>query len=35
MLVISARMPKGRKPAIAATNRPVRIIDFYGVRHFG
>src|SRR5207244_964918 len=35
MLVISARMPSGRSPAIVATNKPVRIVDFQGVRHFG
>src|SRR5207245_11411010 len=35
MLVISAKRLRGRKPAIEATNRPVRIVDFNGVRHFG
>src|SRR2546423_4722199 len=35
MLVISARIPSGRNPAIAATNSPVRIVDFQGVRNFG
>src|SRR5438128_7913854 len=35
MLVISARMPSGRNPAIEATNRPVKIVDFQGVRNFG
>src|SRR5436190_21522183 len=35
MLVISARMLSGMKPAIDATNSPVRIVDFHGVRHFG
>src|SRR5258708_31724092 len=35
MLVISARIPMGMKPAIEATNRPVRIVDFQGVRNLG
>src|SRR5947207_14372822 len=35
MLVISARMLSGMNPAIAATNRPVRMVDFQGVRHVG
>src|SRR5437867_1241220 len=35
MLVISARMLNGRKPAIDATNSPVRIVDFHGVRNVG
>ncbi len=35
MLVISARMLSGMKPAIAATNTPVSIVDFQGVRNFG
>src|SRR5207244_12572324 len=34
MLVISARMLSGINPAIEATNRPVRIVDFQGVRNF-
>src|SRR5437773_12466874 len=34
MLVISAKRLNGRKPAIEATNRPVRIVDIIGVRHF-
>src|SRR5262245_30018934 len=35
MLVISAKMLKGMNPAIDATNRPVRIVDFQGVRNLG
>src|SRR5437879_4847323 len=35
MLVISARMLSGINPAIEATKRPVRIVDFHGVRNFG
>src|SRR2546422_10207140 len=35
MLVISARMLSGMNPAIDATKRPVRIVDFQGVRNFG
>src|SRR6266849_9111907 len=35
MLVISARMLSGMNPAIDATNRPVRIVDFQGVLNFG
>src|ERR1700682_228206 len=35
MLVISAKMLSGIKPAIEATKRPVRIVDFQGVRNFG
>ena len=35
MLVISARMLSGTNPAIAATNNPVRIVDFHGVRNVG
>src|SRR6266404_4820513 len=35
MLVISAKMLSGINPAIDATNRPVRIVDFQGVRNFG
>src|SRR5437870_13476340 len=34
-LVISAKMLSGINPAIEATNRPVRIVDFHGVRNFG
>src|SRR6266849_3911737 len=35
MLVISASILSGINPAIAATNRPVRIVDFHGVRKRG
>src|SRR6266850_5948328 len=35
MLVISAKMLSGINPAIEATNSPVRIVDFHGVRNFG
>src|SRR6266550_4303474 len=35
MLVISARILSGISPAIVATKRPVRIVDFQGVRNFG
>src|SRR5712691_4843424 len=35
MLVISAKMLNGMNPAIEATKRPVRIVDFQGVRNFG
>src|SRR5438045_9210106 len=35
ILVISARMLSGKKPAIEATNSPVKIVDFHGVRNFG
>src|SRR5690349_1408151 len=35
ILVISARMLKGMKPAIEATKRPVSIVDFHGVLNFG
>ena len=35
MLVISARILSGMNPAIAATKRPVKIVDFHGVRNFG
>src|SRR6266567_6432959 len=35
MLVISAKMLRGINPAIEATNSPVRIVDFQGVRNFG
>src|SRR3984893_3855662 len=35
MLVISARMLNGMNPANDATNRPVRIVDFQGVRKRG
>ena len=35
MLVISARILSGMNPAIDATKRPVRIVDFQGVRNFG
>src|SRR5436853_5806650 len=35
MLVISARMLSGMNPAIDATNKPVRMVDFQGVRNFG
>src|ERR1051326_4744059 len=35
MLVISASMLSGIKPAIEATKRPVRMVDFHGVRNFG
>src|SRR5437016_13985107 len=35
MLVISARILSGIKPAIDARNNPVRIVDFHGVRKRG
>src|SRR5437016_14620153 len=35
MLVISARMLSGMKPAIEATKMPVRMVDFQGVRKVG
>src|SRR2546428_9780900 len=35
MLVISAKMLSGMNPAIEATNKPVRIVDFHGVRNLG
>src|SRR3954462_11911468 len=35
MLVISAKRLSGRNPARAATNIPVKIVDFHGVRHLG
>ena len=35
MLVISARMLSGMKPAIEATKMPVRMVDFHGVRNVG
>src|SRR2546427_11170104 len=35
MLVISARILSGMNPAIDATKRPVRMVDFQGVRNFG
>src|SRR5713101_9838006 len=35
MLVISARILSGINPAIEATKRPVRMVDFQGVRNLG
>src|SRR3954471_8671141 len=35
MLVISASIESGMKPAIAATKMPVKMVDFQGVRNFG
>src|SRR5512135_3689461 len=35
ILVSSASTRNGRKVAIVPTNKPVRIVDFHGVRNFG